>query len=403
MSTTVYPLDNPIQDYAWGSRTAIAEFLGRPNLSQRPEAELWLGAHPKAPSRALAEGGPRPLDELIRSDPAGMLGPGVADRFGGELPFLLKVLAAAEPLSIQCHPDAEQARAGFERENRLGLPLAAFERNYRDPHHKPELVTALTPFSALKGFRPVPEIVRLLAPLAGPELQPRVLDLEWAGDEAALERLFAFLLSLDATTRGRVVAAAVAGAVTRGGDDPAYDWVVRLAEKHPGDVGVLSPVLLNLLVLEPEEAVYVSAGELHAHLEGTALEIMANSDNVLRGGLTPKHVDVAELLRIARFRAGPPERIRPEPVSDRERVYRTPAVEFELGLVDVEPGRACESLPGRGVELLLGLEGDASLVAEGRSVSVAKGRSAFVPAAVARYRVLGKGRVCRAGVPGRNP
>jgi mannose-6-phosphate isomerase len=399
MPATVFPLDNPIQDYAWGSRTAIAAFLGRPNVENRPEAELWLGAHPKAPSRALEGSVSRPLDELIRSAPAAMLGEAVAERFSGELPFLLKVLAAAEPLSIQCHPDREQAREGFDRENRRGLASTAFERNYRDPNHKPELVVALTGFSALKGFRRLDEIVLLLGPLAGPDLKDALTDLERGPDEAALERLFRFLMSTPTEKRQRVVGTAAAGAEARRGRDPAYDWVLRLAEKHPGDVGVLSPLLLNLLELEPEEAIYVAAGELHAHLEGMALEIMANSDNVLRGGLTPKHVDVAELLRIARFRAGPAQRIRPQTLTSQERLYRTPAAEFELSLLRVSPGSAYDSPRSRGVELLLGLEGDATIVAGDRPASLAKGRSVFVPAAVDSYRIEGDGRLCRAGVP----
>jgi mannose-6-phosphate isomerase len=399
MPASVFPLENTIQDYAWGSRTAIAEFLGRVNAEHRPEAELWLGAHPKAPSRALGPGGARPLDELIRADPRAMLGPAVAERFAGELPFLLKVLAADEPLSIQCHPDREQAREGFLRENRQGLAPTAFERNYRDPNHKPELVTALTRFTALKGFRPLVEIVRLFGPVAAPELTERVAALGGARGEAALERLFTDLLSMDAPTRARVVSAAVAGAEARQQDDPAYTWVVTLAGKHPGDVGVLSPLLLNLLELAPEEAIYVSAGELHAHLQGMALEIMSNSDNVLRGGLTPKHVDVRELLRIARFRAAAAERLRPEALRPGERVYRTPAAEFELGLIDVAEGGSYDSAPGRGVEVLLGLEGSASLVVDGESVSLAKGRSAFVPASVPGYRIVGAGRVARAAVP----
>jgi mannose-6-phosphate isomerase len=399
MAASVFPLENTIQDYAWGSRTAIAEFLGRVNAGDRPEAELWLGAHPKAPSRALGPGGPRPLDELIRTDPPAMLGPAVAERFAGELPFLLKVLAADEPLSIQCHPDREQAREGFLRENRQGLAPTAFERNYRDPNHKPELVTAFTRFTALKGFRPLAEIVRLFAPVAAPELAERVAALGGARGEAALERLFTDLLSMDASTRTRVVGAAVAGAETRRNDDPAYAWVVTLAGKHPGDVGVLSPLLLNLLELEPEEAIFVSAGELHAHLQGMALEIMSNSDNVLRGGLTPKHVDVPELLRIARFRAAAAERLRPEALRPGERVYRTPAVEFELGLIDVADGGSYDAAAGRGVEVLLGLEGSASLAVDGETVPLAKGRSAFVPASVPGYRIVGAGRVARAAVP----
>ena len=399
MAASVLPLDNPIQNYAWGSRDAISSLLGRPNESGRPEAELWIGAHPRAPSRVADAGPGDTLEERIRKAPEVLLGPAVAREYGGELPFLLKVIAAAEPLSVQCHPNAAQAREGFERENRAGIALDAFERNYRDPHHKPELVVAFTRFVALLGFRTPDEILRLVPPLGLAELASPLEDLARSRSPEALRALFAHLLSLDDGSRARLAGAAAAAAARRRADDPAYGWTVRLAEKYPRDVGVLVPLLLNLLELAPEEGLYLPAGELHAYLEGVAVEIMANSDNVLRGALTPKHVDVAELLAVASFRSGPPERLRPVPLSPTESVYRTPAREFELGILRVAAGASHASRPGRGVELLLGLEGDATLVAEGGSFSVARGRSVFVPAAVDSYRIHGDGRICRAGVP----
>jgi mannose-6-phosphate isomerase len=396
MAPGAVALDNPIQNYAWGSKTAIATFLGRDNPSGRPEAELWIGAHPKAPSRVRA--GPS-LAELIRGAPTAMLGAGLEKQYGAELPFLLKMIAAAEPLSIQCHPNAEQARAGFERENGLGLALDAFERNYRDPRHKPELVVAFTRFVALKGFRPIDEMLRLLAPLGLPALASPLDALARSRDDLGLRRLFSHVMSLDEAERGRLARQVADAAAARRSEDPAYGWTATLAGKYPGDVGLLGPLLLNLVDLAPEDALYISAGELHAHLEGMAVEVMANSDNVLRGGLTPKHVDARELLAIASFEPGPLERRRPERVSATERVYRTPAREFELGLIRVAPGAPHASPAGRGVELLLGLEGDATLVADGRPLSVAKGQSVFVPATLASYRIEGRGRVCRAGVP----
>ena len=396
MKPAVVPLDNPIQNYAWGSRTAIAGFLGRPNEGGLPEAELWIGAHPKAPSRVV--GGPGgTLDRLIQADPGAMLGSAVAERYG-ELPFLLKVLAAAEPLSIQCHPNTEQARVGFARENAAGIPLSDPRRNYRDPNHKPELVVALTPFHALKGFRRAEEILAGFGRFPCAVLEASLLALERGRDAAAVRGLFASLMSLPDEARVALVEAGVAAA--RGRGDAASSWVGRLQEKYAGDVGVLSPLFLNLVELRPEEALFLGAGELHAHLEGTAVEVMANSDNVLRGGLTPKHVDVEDLLAIATFEPGKAEVLRPEAVSPGERIYRTPAPEFELGLIDVSPTAAHASPPGRGVELLLGLEGEARLLADDREHPLGRGRSCFVPASVAAYRIEGAGRVCRARVRG---
>ncbi len=309
----------------------------------------------------------------------------------------MKVVAAAEPLSIQCHPNREQAEAGFARENARGLPLDSPDRNYRDPHHKPELAVALTRFVGLKGFRPLHEIARGIESLDLHELHDEVLRLA-AGEEGGLRRFLAGLWSLPEAQRGALVARAIRIARARR-DDPAFSWMERLHAKYPGDVGVLAPLLLNLVEMEPEDALYLPAGELHAYLEGTAIEVMANSDNVLRGGLTPKHVDVAELLVVGAFRPAPPGAFRPVAVSPGERVYRTPAAEFELGLLDVVPGAPFVAPVERSGELLLALAGTAALRAEGRSWPLARGQSVFVPAAAPPYRIEGEGRVARARVP----
>ena len=214
----------------------------------------------------------------------------MCDRFGNELPFLFKVLAAEVPLSIQAHPNQEQARSGWARENAEGIPLDAPRRNYRDLNHKPELLCALTPFVALKGFRPFDETTRGLDPIARPELAGEPARLGREQSPAALRSLFARLMTLEADEREPLLKRAAAQAARKPAD-PAWRWVKSLMERHPGDVGALAPLYHNLVTLAPGQAFFLPAGELHAYLEGTALEIMANSDNVLRGGLTPKHVD----------------------------------------------------------------------------------------------------------------
>jgi mannose-6-phosphate isomerase len=399
MVQSVLLLENPIQDYAWGSRTAIADFLGQPSPAPRPEAELWIGAHPKAPSRIVEPAGLGTLDRAIQNDPVGLLGAEVCDHFGNELPFLLKVLAAAEPLSIQAHPNPEQARRGWARENEEGVPLDAPHRNYRDPNHKPELVCALTPFAALRGFRPLDEIARNLEPVARPELAPEIGRLARERTPAALRSLFARLMTLDPEEKEPVLGRALGQAAHRSRREPAWDWVARLYARYPGDIGVLGPLYLNLVVLAAEEALFLPAGELHAYLEGTALEIMANSDNVLRGGLTPKHVDVPELLATLVFEAHAPEILRPIEGAPGEHAYRTPAREFELGMIRASPDRPFASAPGHGLEVLLGLEGAPVLKAEGQEVALGRGRSVFVPASLPSYALEGDGRVCRARVP----
>jgi mannose-6-phosphate isomerase len=399
MAPSVFVLDNPVQNYAWGSRTAIAELLGRPSPSEQPEAELWMGAHPKAPSRIAEPSGLGTLDRAIQEEPVGLLGAEVCDRFGNELPFLLKVLAAAEPLSIQAHPNQEQARRGWTRENAEGIPLDAPRRNYRDPNHKPELVSALTPFTALKGFRAFDDVARNLTPAAQPELRAELGRLARERTPSSLRALFARLMTLEGDEKEPLLARTASEAGRRAAGAPRWAWVARLLERYPGDVGALSPLYLNVVTLAPGQALFLPAGELHAYLEGVALEVMANSDNVLRGGLTPKHVDVPELLATLVFEGHEPEVLRPSEAGPGELTYRTPAREFELGFLEIAPDRLYRSDPGRGVEILLALSGTASLRAGESEACLTRGRSVFVPASLPSYRLEGEGRVVRARVP----
>ena len=393
-------LDNPIQNYAWGSRTAIAEFLGRPGAADQPEAELWIGAHPRAPSRIVAPEDMGSLEEAIENDPVGLLGAEVCETFGNELPFLLKVLAAAEPLSIQAHPDHEQARRGWARQNAEGIPVDAPRRSYRDQNHKPELLCALTPFTALKGFRASSETARRFEPIAGSELDREVARLGRERTPAALRAFFTRLMTLESDEKSAVLSRGLEEAARQGPVDPAWAWVETLHAKYPGDIGSLSPLYLNLLTLAPEEALFLPAGEMHAYLEGTAIEIMANSDNVLRGGLTPKAVDLPELLAILTFDTREPRVLTGEDDGPGQRVYRTQAREFELALVRVEDRTPFTPEPGRGVEILLALEGECTVRADGDvEQPLARGQAVFIPASLRGYAVEGTGRLARASVP----
>jgi mannose-6-phosphate isomerase len=291
MTPSVIPLDGVARDYAWGSHTAIQRLLGLPE-DGNPIAELWFGAHPDDPSPAPAHGST--LDALIDADPRRTLGPAVLERFGPRLPYLLKVLAADKALSIQVHPTIAQAQAGFDREDAAGIAREAPNRNYRDRNHKPELLCALTPFEALCGFRPVTETLALLDELALPELD-FVADALRGPDP--LRAAFTAILTRD--DPAPVVQAVARRAATA--DDGPLRAARLAATDFPADVGVLLSLLLNYVRLEPGEAIYLGAGNVHAYLRGTGVEIMANSDNVLRCGLTPKHVDVPELLRITEF------------------------------------------------------------------------------------------------------
>jgi mannose-6-phosphate isomerase len=390
-------LENVIQDYRWGSRTAIAELLGEPSPSQEPQAEMWMGAHPKAPSRS----GGRALSDLVAATPEALLGTRVVASFGPRLPFLLKVLAAAEPLSLQAHPTVEQAAAGFVADEAAGIAIDADDRNYRDRNHKPELICALTPFAALCAFRPVPQTLELLDVLAVNELGVARRELEAAPDATGVRRAFTALMDTDDATRQHLIAATVT-ACRRHADAFAdeREWAVRLAEKYPGDIGVVSSLLLNLVRLAPGEAIYLPAGNLHAYLEGTGVEVMASSDNVLRGGLTPKHVNVPELLRVLDFAPLDPPIVMPRDTNG-ELVYPTPAREFQLGRLEL--GDDDWTTAPDGPEILLCTAGTLVARATGphgtEELPLPRGASLFVPAATERYVLSGRGTVFRTVVP----
>lgn len=340
-------LEGIVRPYAWGSRSAIAGLRGLPVPSPHPEAELWFGAHPAAPARCVrgdepADAAHRDLLAVITDDPTRELGEPTAKRFGQRLPFLLKVLAADEPLSLQAHPSSEQAAEGFARENAAGIPIDAPDRNYRDPSHKPELVVALTPFDALTGFREPEQTVALLKELQVSELDPYLGMLAGQPDSEGLRALFTTWLTLPEQLIAALIPAVLDGAVAllgRGTTEfaPVLRTVLELGEMYPNDPGVLASLLLNRISLEPGEGVYLPAGNLHAYLSGVGVEIMANSDNVLRGGLTPKHIDVPELLRVLNFTPADPAELSPTfRTVGAERIYLTPAPEFRLSRIELD-------------------------------------------------------------------
>jgi mannose-6-phosphate isomerase len=330
-----------IRDYAWGSRTAIAELQGRPAPSPGPEAEFWLGAHPGAPATVERAGAPVSLLDLVAAEPDGWLGADVAGRFGRRLPFLLKVLAAETPLSLQAHPDAEQARAGYDAEQaRAGYAAeqaagAAGPRNYVDPHHKPEMLVAASPFEALCGFRDPMRSAAVLAAFGVAALDPVVAMLRTG--PGGLPDAVRTLLTWPESERGRLLDAVLASDVPVAFDSSAA-LARRLAERFPGDPGVLVALLLNHVILAPGEAIWMPAGNLHAYLHGTGVEILAASDNVLRGGLTPKHVDVAELIRVLRFEVLEDPVVPAVPVVDGVVTWPVPIEDFALHGVRLDDG-----------------------------------------------------------------
>ncbi|MFI6371430.1 mannose-6-phosphate isomerase, class I [Streptomyces sp. NPDC050546] len=378
-------LDNTIRPYAWGSPTAIPNLLGVEPTGE-PQAEMWMGAHPGAPSRT----GRGTLVEVVDADPERELGAAAVAKFGPRLPFLLKVLAAGAPLSLQVHPDLAQAKEGYADEERRGIPVDAPHRNYKDANHKPELICALTEFDGLCGFRDPLEAAGLLDDLGVASLKPYVDLLHAHPEDAALREVLTAILTADPDEMSRTVEEAAAACARLGG---AYAPYADIAHHYPGDPGVIAAMLLNHVRLQPGEALYLGAGVPHAYLQGLGVEIMANSDNVLRCGLTPKHVDVPELLRIVHFRAGDPGVLRPEASPDGEEVYETPIDEFRLSRYVLPEAGATHDLTRPTPQILLCTAGS---VRAGEH-DLTPGRSVFVPAGE-KAEVSGTGTLFRATV-----
>lgn len=398
---------NRIRPYAWGSRTAIAELLGEPVPSPHPQAELWLGAHPGDPSEVIVPGGPQRLDERIAADPEGQLGAAVAGRFGGRLPFLLKVLAADQPLSLQAHPSLQQADAGFDAEDAAGIPVNHPNRNYKDRFHKPELICALTEFHALCGFRDPRVTVDVLAGLKAPQMDHYLALLSGQPDAQGVRALFSTLMTLPQTALNALLDAVLAAAAARlsAGSPHAGDYrvLLELGERYEGDSGVIAALMLNRVILDPGQALYLPAGNLHAYLQGVGVELMANSDNVLRGGLTPKHVDVPELMRVLDFSTGDREVLAGESVGAHEVVYRTGADEFELSRIELggtdDGAGDIVALPSGVPQIVLCTEGSVELAdAHGHELTLRRGQSAWISAADRGVGVWGDGTVYRATV-----
>ncbi|MFF9116797.1 mannose-6-phosphate isomerase, class I [Streptomyces massasporeus] len=378
-------LDNTVRPYAWGSPTAIPQLLGVEPTGQ-PQAEMWMGAHPGAPSRTDRG----TLVEVVDADPEKELGPAAVARFGPRLPFLLKILAAGAPLSLQVHPDLAQAKEGYADEERRGIPVDAPHRNYKDANHKPELICALTEFDGLCGFRDPLQAAALLDDLGVDSLKPYVDLLHAHPEDAALREVLTAILTADPDEMSRTVTEAAAACDRLGG---AYAPYADIAHHYPGDPGVIAAMLLNHVRLQPGEALYLGAGVPHAYLDGLGVEIMANSDNVLRCGLTPKHVDVPELLRIVRFLPSDPGVLRPEASPDGEEVYETPTDEFRLSRYVLPEAGAAHDLTRPTPQILLCTAGT---VRAGEH-DLTPGESVFVPAGE-KAEVSGTGTLFRATV-----
>lgn len=394
----IWRLSNPLQNYAWGDTVFIPELLDLVPDAHKPVAEMWLGAHPKAPSQILLDDLQIPLDQFIAGNPEAMLGEG-RDLNDGRLPFLMKVLAAREPLSIQAHPDQEQARQGFQRENDLHIQLSASNRNYRDDNHKPELLCALTPFTALCGFRDYPEIIRNFQGAGLTAHFPSFAFLERFADLRSFQKFILQAMGMVKAQRAKVVDTLLSAL----NQDSALPPDIReaclfLQQHHPYDAGVLAPLYLNLIILQPGEALFLPAGTLHAYLQGAGIEVMANSDNVLRGGLTSKHVDLPELARVLSFSAQPIRKIRPQQASPQILTYASPAKEFALSRLELED-EECQGATDSRPVIVLCDKGMGTLCTQDQELKLAKGTSAFISADTGAYTLKGRGGFWLTSVP----
>ncbi|MFQ2063562.1 mannose-6-phosphate isomerase, class I [Aeromonas veronii] len=385
-------MQNPIQGYDWGSHDSLTTLFGIPNPQGKPQAELWMGAHPNGCSEVTLAGSVQKLSSVIDRAPAAALGEATFARFGS-LPFLFKVLCAEKALSIQVHPSKAQAEAGFAKEEAAGIDIKASNRNYKDPNHKPELVFALTPYQAMNGFRAIPAILTLFERVHLPAIADLTAALVASQNEAGLQHFFHQLLVLEGARKEEALAGLLTYAAAHQ-DEETFALITSLAAQYPGDVGLFSPLLLNVVTLQPGQAMFLDACTPHAYVRGTGLEIMANSDNVLRAGLTPKYIDVAELLDCTLCLPKPDDQILLSPRSDGAvQHFDVPVPDFTFSVYPAGE----HQLTTASAEILFAIDDTVTLKQGEQSLRLEKGQSAFIPAATGSYQLLAEGRVARAG------
>ena len=393
MKPHFFELKNVIQNYAWGSVSALETLFDMPNPSQEPQAELWMGAHPNGCSEIQLDGESVRLSDFILQDPEGILGQATNTQFG-ELPYLFKILNAGNALSVQVHPNKQQAEEGFELENQAGIALDAPTRNYRDANHKPELVYALTPYLAMNGFRPLNEMIALFKAVNLGELDSDIAAFIEAQNAKGLSAFFSAILAKSGDEKDQLVNSLIEFAQQHA-DDFIWSTVLRLSEQYPGDIGVFAPLMLNVIELQAGEAMYLDAGIPHAYIHGTGLEIMANSDNVLRAGLTGKHMDLPELVKCTHFTALEADKIRMLPVQKGcEASYPIPVADFQFSVIENAEQNEFEI---NSAEILLPIDAELTLIhTSGETMTIQKGQSVFIPAYTKSYQVTCQGKFARA-------
>ncbi|MFP4362560.1 MAG: mannose-6-phosphate isomerase, class I [Spirochaetia bacterium] len=381
----LHRMHNPVQNYQWGSKTLFKQYLGFENKDEKPQAELWMGAHEKAPSQINEQGSLIPLNSYLEEKKE-------------SLPFLFKVLAVDQPLSIQAHPTKKQAEKGFAEEEKQGVPRTAGNRNYKDDNHKPELICAYTDFTALRGFRSNKEIAENFQNF---QVQDYLLtDLQGLknGGAKELKHFFKSLIDIEENGKKRLLNKVI-NYSNQHVTEPEAQLVLKLAEKYPGDIGIVSPYLLKMAVLQPGEAMYLPAGVLHCYISGLGVEIMANSDNVLRGGLTVKHVDKEELLSVLSFEEGDFPVIKPIDARDGRKIYRSEAPEFQLEKIGVLED-APITIKTQGLQsIYLCMEGKLEIRSGDNKLTMSPGDSVYQSSEEKEVTFTGTGLVFRGTLP----
>ncbi|AOM40082.1 mannose-6-phosphate isomerase [Xenorhabdus hominickii] len=385
-------MTNNIQHYDWGSKTTLTDIYGIENPDNQPMAELWMGAHPKCSSLVTdpQTGETVALNTLIAKEPEKYLGEKIAHQFQ-RLPFLFKVLCAAQPLSIQVHPDKISAEIGFSKENAEGIPLDSAQRNYKDDNHKPELVYALTPFKAMNAFRPLSEIAQLLSNVsaAHPDIQVFLQH----PTEQNLSLLFSQLLNMHGDQKR--LAIAVLKAALNSHQGAPWETIKKMSAFYPDDNGLFSPLLLNVVELEPGQAMFLYARTPHAYLEGVALEVMANSDNVLRAGLTSKHIDVPELMANLDFTPKSTNHLLTIPKQEKVVLsYPVPVNDFCFSVYAVSEQPI--TFENNTASVLFCFEGQVVISSGEQELRIFSGESIFLSAIERTVTIHGNGKIAKA-------
>lgn len=385
---TIWKLNPTLKNYAWGSRHAFSELFNMPNPHHDTQAELWMGAHPNGVSTVSIKQQNIPLTALFNAFPGKILGSKKAT-----LPFLVKVIAAEKALSIQVHPDKRHAMAGFSQENQQNIAQNAPNRNYHDPNHKPELVYALTPFLALKGFRSIPTIMALFKETGCAIFDAQISKLRQNPTSDQLNETFAALFTITASEKRDALKQLTL--YTENNSNDLTKMLHQLLSQYPDDIGVFAPLFFNPILLSPGQAMFIAPGTLHTYLHGVALEIMTNSDNVIRAGLTPKHIDIPALLDNTRFESLTSDNFTVAPtILGHKTLFAVPVADFQFEVIQSNETERVETVTG--AEILFCLAGEIKVQSGATTLQIRPGESIFVGAHAGQYHYCGQGQFARA-------